>query len=77
MDSVVSWKIRGLHWPNKQEDVKVFLKFKKLRLVGLHETKVKMENVNTVANLVIGGWQSAHNFHLNVKWRIWVAWRPS
>jgi len=46
-------------------------------LVGLVETKVKMENVNTVANSIFGGWQWAHNFHLTAKGRIWVAWRQS
>ncbi|KAJ8421817.1 hypothetical protein Cgig2_023810 [Carnegiea gigantea] len=50
MDSVVSWNIRGLNWPNKQEDVKVFLRLNKVGLVGLLKTKVKVETVNTMAN---------------------------
>ncbi|KAJ8433454.1 hypothetical protein Cgig2_014495 [Carnegiea gigantea] len=54
------WNIRGLNWPNKQEDVKIFLHEKQIGLVGLLETKVKEKNVEK----------------LNTKGRIWVAWRP-
>lgn len=44
MDSIVNWNIRGLNWPNKQEDVRAFLYSTKLGLVGLLETKVKDHN---------------------------------
>jgi len=50
MERVYCWNIRGLNWPNKQEDVKVFLHEKRIGFVGLLETKVKVKNVELVAN---------------------------
>ncbi|KAJ8426356.1 LOW QUALITY PROTEIN: hypothetical protein Cgig2_021476 [Carnegiea gigantea] len=40
METICSWNIRGLNWPNKQEDVKIFLHKKQIGLVGLLETKI-------------------------------------
>jgi len=45
-------------------------------MVGLLETKVKEKNVNTIAGRIFPGWQWIHNFSLNLKGRIWVAWKP-
>ncbi|KAJ8419799.1 hypothetical protein Cgig2_030528 [Carnegiea gigantea] len=39
MDRICSWNIRGLNWPNKQEDVKIFLHEKHIGFIGLLETK--------------------------------------
>ena len=55
MARICSWNVRGLNWPNKQEDIKLFL----------HEKNI------------FHGWQWHHNFNLNTKGRIWVAWKPS
>ncbi|KAJ8420905.1 hypothetical protein Cgig2_013562 [Carnegiea gigantea] len=41
MDSIASWNIRCLNWPNKQEDVKIFLHINKVGFIGLLETKIK------------------------------------
>ena len=49
MDNIASWNIRGLNWPNKQEDVKIFLHSNKIGLVGLLETKIKEKNIQKVA----------------------------
>ena len=76
MDRICSWNIRGLNWPNKQEDVKIFLQEKHIGILGLLETKVKEKNVDRIATRLFQGWQWQHNFHLNAQWRIWVAWRP-
>ncbi|KAJ8446811.1 hypothetical protein Cgig2_016121 [Carnegiea gigantea] len=38
-----NWNVRGLNWPNKQEDVKAFLYSNQISLIGLLETKVKKE----------------------------------
>ena len=77
MDRICSWNISGLNWYNKQEDVKSFLQEKLIGLVGLLETKVKVENVVSVANNVFQGWSWHHNFNHNAKGRIWIAQRPS
>ena len=76
MDRVCSWNVRGLNWPNKQEDLKIFLQEKRIGLIGMLETKVKERNVNKVATRLLQGWHWQHNFQLNAKGRIWVAWRP-
>ena len=75
MDRVCSWNVRGLNWPNKQEDLKIFLQEKRIGLIGMLETKVKERNVNKVATRLLQGWHWQHNFQLNAKGRIWVAWR--
>jgi len=49
MNNLASWNIWGLNWPNKQEDVKIFLHENKIGLVGLLETKIKENKVEKVA----------------------------
>ncbi|KAJ8422267.1 LOW QUALITY PROTEIN: hypothetical protein Cgig2_000655 [Carnegiea gigantea] len=46
MVSISSWNIRGLNWPNEQEDVHSFLQFNKVGMRGLLETKVKEKNTD-------------------------------
>ena len=76
MDDIVGWNVRGLNWPNKQVDISIYLNLNKAGLVGLFETKVKLSNVDKVASQVFPGWRWHHNFSLNTKGRIWIAWRP-
>ena len=76
MVNIASWNIRGLNWPNKQEDVKIFLQKNQISFIGLLETKVKKEKVHTVASRIFHGWEWQHNFNHNAKGRIWVAWKP-
>ncbi|KAJ8419728.1 LOW QUALITY PROTEIN: hypothetical protein Cgig2_019166 [Carnegiea gigantea] len=76
VDSIANWNIRGLNWPNKQEDVKIFLHENKIGLVGLLETKIKEHNVRKVASRLFHNWEWFHNFSLNHKGRIWIAWNP-
>ena len=57
MDAIVSWNIRGLNWPNKQEDVLSFLHSNKVGLIGVLETKVKQENDSKVAARTFPGWR--------------------
>ncbi|KAJ8421769.1 hypothetical protein Cgig2_000946 [Carnegiea gigantea] len=70
-----SWNVRGLNWPNKQEDVKIFLQLNKIGLVGLLETKIKRQKVETIASNIFRGWDWTNNFEIS-KGRIWVAWKP-
>ena len=76
MANIVSWNIRGLNWPNKQEDVKIFMHRNKVGLIGLLETKVKIPKVDSIAAKLFPNWRWSHNFHLNTKGRIWLAWKP-
>ena len=47
MDNVVSWNVGGLNWPNKQEDLKLFLYLNKVGLIGLLETKIKLYKLDS------------------------------
>jgi len=55
MDNILTWNVRGLNWPNKQEDIKCFLQMNKVGLVVLQETKVNKENGELVANQLLTG----------------------
>ncbi|KAJ8419624.1 hypothetical protein Cgig2_007643 [Carnegiea gigantea] len=44
MGEICSWNIRGLNWPNKQEDLKIFLQLQQIAIIGLLETKIKIHN---------------------------------
>ncbi|KAJ8419905.1 hypothetical protein Cgig2_028769 [Carnegiea gigantea] len=55
MDRICRWNIRGLNWPNKLEDVKIFFCEKKIGLVGLLDTKVKEKNVEKIQEMRSGG----------------------
>ena len=57
MVNIIAWNLRGLHNPNKQEDIKIFLNKHDVGLVALSETKVKKENIDMVANKLFGGWE--------------------
>ena len=76
MANFSSWNIRGLNWPNKQEDVKLFLQLNNIGLIGLLETKVKSQKVSKIAKNIFRGWEWANNFNIS-NGRIWVAWKPS
>ena len=41
MDNIITWNIRGLNSPNKQDDIKIFLEKHRVGLVALLENKVK------------------------------------
>ena len=77
MDNILSWNVRGLNAPNKQEDVKNFLHKHGVKLVALLETKMKKENVNQIASRVFVGWQWYTNAEIVPKVRVWVAWQEA
>ena len=75
MHQIASWNVRGLNWPDKQEDVKLFLHLNKIGMVGLLETKIKHQKIETIASNIFRGWEWTNNFEIS-KGRIWVAWKP-
>jgi len=76
MDSIIAWNIRGLNWPNKQEDLKTFLHTNKVGMIGLMETKIKMTNDRIVAIRSFPGWRWDNNSTPTIKGRVWIAWQP-
>ena len=73
MDKFVSWNIRGLNWPNKQEDLRIFLHTHKIGLIGLMETKIKVENDSRIAARVFPNWRWDNNTTPHIKGRLWIA----
>jgi len=76
MTNIASWNVWGLNWPNKQEDVKLFLQLNNIGLIGLLEAKIKSQKVSKIAENIFRGWEWANNFAIS-NGRIWVAWKPS
>ena len=76
MGSLCAWNIQGLNWPNKQEDLKVFLQSYQIDFIGLLETKIKQAKVDYIASNVFRGWRWSHNFSAGDHGRIFIAWRP-
>lgn len=52
MTNIVSWNIHGLNWPTKQEELNVFLHKNNIGILGLLETKVKIQKVETIATKI-------------------------
>jgi len=77
MVRLCGWNVSGLNWPNKQEDLKIFLQLNNLGLVGLFETKIKMKNVAKIPSRLFQGWRWEHNFSHSPKGRIWITWKPN
>ena len=76
MDNIIAWNIRGLNWPNKQEDLKAFLHTSKVGMVGLMETKIKMTKDRTIVAKTFLGWRWDNNSTPTIKGRVWIAWHP-
>jgi len=76
MGSISSWNIRGLNWPNKQEDLKIFLHTHRIDFIGLLETKIKLAKVEAIAQNLFMGWRWLHNFDTGDHGRILLAWKP-
>lgn len=45
IDSLLSWNDRGLNAPNKQKEVKLLCNMENVSLVGLLETKIKINKI--------------------------------
>ena len=76
MDSILSWNIRGMNAPNKQEDIYLFLQRHKVGMIGFLETKVLQQNVDTVMKRVCPHWLWRHNATSEERGRIILCWHP-
>ena len=61
MVEIVSWNVRGMNGPIKQEDLKIFLDQQQVSLVGFLETKVHLQNVEQVMGRICNHWQWDHH----------------
>jgi len=65
MAHIASWNVSGFNWPNKQEDIKLFLQFYNVGLIGLLETKIKSQKVDKIASNIFRGWNWVNNFSIS------------
>lgn len=72
---MLSWNVRGLNWPNKQEDLRPYLHSLKVEIVGLMETKVKEDKAKKIIHTILPGWNWENNYEFSPKGRIWVTWK--
>ena len=76
MDNIICWNVRGLNLRSKQTAVRTVIERNKAGLVGLLETRVKMNNVGTVYLNIFRGWCFTCNNAWHKGGRIMVAWNP-
>jgi len=76
MDRIISWNVRGMNSPQKQEDIKLFLHQQPTGMVGFLETKVKEENMTQVVGRVCNNWHWVHNADSMNRGRVLVCWHP-
>ena len=76
MDSILSWNVRGMNAPNKQEDIYLFLQKHKVGMIGFLETKVLQQNIDTVMSRVCPNWHWRHNATREERGRIILCWHP-
>ena len=76
MDSILSWNVRGMNAPNKQEDIYLFLQRHRVGLIGFLETKVQNSKIDDVMHRVCPNWTWIHNATTEERGRIILSWHP-
>lgn len=71
------WNVRGINKWHKQKELKLILKSRKIKFVGLVETRVKKHNQSKVCNNILPRWGMITNYQHSTNGRICVAWDPS
>lgn len=72
---IVTWNTRGMNASEKQRDVVDFVYKNKVGLVGLLETKLKKEKLNSIHLRFFQSWSSIDNCAMHPRSRIWVLGR--
>ncbi|KAM3290756.1 hypothetical protein P3S67_019045 [Capsicum chacoense] len=73
MVNIISCNVRGLNAPNKQKEVKILCNEENVSLIGLLETKKK---IDTMTDNMFAGWSYVTNLEELYNGRIWITWRP-
>ena len=76
MENIICWNVRALIGPLSKM-MSISLHSNKVGMIGLLETKIKLKNVEHIAARTFPTWNWKHNFDLNAKGRIWLAWNPA
>lgn len=75
MVNMLCWNVRGLNGPIKQKEVKLLCNIENVGLVGLLETKIKINKIEEIARKMFDGWQYITNLECHYNGRIWITWR--
>lgn len=69
MINLACWNVRGLNGLPKQLEVRNFINTNKLCLVGLIETRIRVNNFNAATLSVFCNWKVLNNYncHVNVR----------
>ena len=70
------WNIRGLNQPQKQKEIVRLILEKKIDVMGIVETKVKLANQIKINNNMFPNWHFVTNSTTELTGRIWVGWNP-
>lgn len=75
---IISWNIRGLNNPLKQAEIKSLIANKKIGVMGVLETRVKVDNMQLVwRNLKLANWNLVHNYSYDPLGRIWILYNAN
>ncbi|KAJ9536013.1 hypothetical protein OSB04_un000819 [Centaurea solstitialis] len=78
MINIASWNIRGLNAPEKQREVKSFLRLNDINLFAVLESHLSQDALRSVVNNVFGRWSWVSNQSVSLHGtRIIVAWNSS
>ncbi|KAK4736882.1 hypothetical protein R3W88_000579 [Solanum pinnatisectum] len=68
------WNVRGINKKYKQKELNTCIRENHIKLVGLVETKVKMNKVDAISQRIVSGWSLIHNYASALNGRIWIMW---
>ena len=74
---ISSWNIRGLNQPLKQTEISKFIFANDLDVLGILETKVRMQNQDKIKRVLPNHWTLISNTQSNSVDRIWIGWNPN
>lgn len=74
---IATWNVRGLNSPQKQADLVKWMRWFRVDVLGLLETKLKPKNLECFVNTYFSNWKSINNFDLISSGRILVLWDPT
>lgn len=55
MDNLLCWNVRSVNGPNKQKEIKLLCNKDDIGLIGLLETKIKVNKVDQLPSKLFGG----------------------
>lgn len=70
--NLLVWNVRGLNHPSKQKEVQSMIRTKKIGLICLIETRVKVSNADRILASMLPDWDFCFNYEKHFLGRIWV-----